>query len=254
MGLFHSQTYIHLDEILAPTDTTVQKVMDCLHENQYLLIELDEETKSELNELRKNGIEFFKQKNDYKESFKYDTKVRQNRGYVEIKDVREYIKFNGQDSEKAPLEFTNLIHFQKKTNSILFKIFEILASHEKDLFLKELPEAIRGFKDEKSSFSLIHYMKPLVNQPTVVSEPHEDTGILTSVFLSNIQGLQVWNKKEEKYFEIEKNVKQDTMVVMIGKKLSLFCKEQGFLEETLHQVVLEGDSERYSIISMLDVQ
>lgn len=257
MGLFQSQTFVPLEEILSPTDETIIKIVELLHENQYLLINLDHETKSQLDALKRNGIAFFNQSSDYKESFKYDMfqkdqKIQQSQGYVEIKDVREYIKFIGKDFEKAPEEFKHLEKLYHKSISILFKIFEILSLHEKKLFLKELPEAVKGLKDEKSSLSCIHYYKPKVEQPTIVSEPHEDTGILTGIFLSNVPGLQIWNKKEEKYFVIEKYVKEDTFVVIMGKKTSLFC--QGFLEETLHQVIIDGKNERFSIVCMLDVQ
>jgi len=91
-----------------------------------------------------------------------------------------------------------------------------------------------------------------LNNPSKV---HTDTGILTLISCAEEPGLQVENRADGSFIEVEKlaEVRRDMFVIM-GRKIELFAKNQpSMYNATVHRVMLPYNIERYSMLYFVDV-
>jgi len=174
------------------------------------------------------GKFFFIRTKKKKQEFKESIEQIDNRGYVFVKNQKEYIKIRLEDKteEKVDVEnfsitFKECSAFFLRVAEVCFKAFANYNVNGKSLLDSTVQKSIIDIAAAISSLSLIHYFKQdseediklsdqknsyedyYSNLPnpydqsdnTNPSRPHKDTGILTFGVILNVPGLQIWSKK-----------------------------------------------------------
>jgi len=160
------------------------------------------------------------------------------------------------------------------------------------LLEEESVAAIRSFIDAKSSLSIIHYFKTENKEEKEEEEKekgneegtseklqskdgegrydvcglHRDSGILTCAVSSSVQGLEMFDFKLNGWVKIEELVKKlgrssdkkeeeesIYLVMFIGEKIPLYSGHVTRYSATPHRVILNSNTERSSIVFLLDV-
>jgi len=201
--------------------------------------------------------EYFAQPMEVKEMNK--DKDGNNLGYVEVPNVREYIKLRPSD----PLSFwptkpetfhENWTNVFSSLLKISWKCFLAVAQHEKGSKFSDptVLSAIDEFVGIKSSISLIHYYQVMSDDKQCVCKPHEDTGLLTFGVCSDSPGLIIWDPVKNDWVEIEKLVQPGSLILFVGQKIPLFGTSS-IWKPTLHKVDIPINTQRHSFVFLLDV-
>jgi len=207
----------------------------------------------------------------------------ENLGYLDIAGVREYIKLRitGDRIGKWPAKPSDFKEKYEKTSQALhdvaWKVF-IEALHLSQLepgrpskpFEDDVLQSVKECCTQQSSISVIHYYLSQNQETSTTPTPddkssyglrdvcdaHRDTGILTIIMCSQVAGLQVWDRKNNDWLQIEKllidNFKkpdEHLAVCIMGEKISLFADS---LTATLHRVMVQPTVERYSLLYFMD--
>jgi len=84
------------------------------------------------------------------------------------------------------------------------------------------------------------------------SRPHQDTGILTFGVVSQVPGLRMLSANTKSWLNVEELYTHKTILLWMGEKVPLFAGTKEFLATT-HQVILNKETERTSMIFLYDV-
>jgi len=260
-----------------------------LHERGYAVVTTqgDPELRERIQTVFDSGDGYFAQDLEVKKFCgKVDISMRAlNMGYVNVPGKREYIKLRTDDPEemwpKTPEGFTDKFKaLMEDFNKIVWVCFLELAKDgqaaqdagEKEgddgekppLLTEETMSAIEEFAGRKSSLSLIHYYKtperPVKKDELeeegddkfCVCELHKDTGLMTIGVCSDIQGLQMYDRKLDVWMKVEALGSANDLVMFIGEKVPLFSGSKRY-PAAPHRVMLPANTERSSMVFLLDV-
>jgi len=91
----------------------------------------------------------------------------------------------------------------------------------------------------------------------VPSKIHTDTGILTLISCSDVPGLEVENRDNGEFLEVEKiyaETARRDLFVIVGRKIEFFSRNQPpMFKATVHRVMLPYNIERNSMLYFVDV-
>jgi len=82
------------------------------------------------------------------------------------------------------------------------------------------------------------------------SSEHTDTGLITLIPCGEIPGLLVQDKKTKEWLQIEKMAGKGKFILLLGEKVVWLFSP---LSSTRHKVEIPFDTERQSIVFLLDV-
>jgi len=170
---------------------------------------------------------------------------------------------------------TKFERFRKNINDVAVQCLDLLCNYQCEdgqSFLEEkLYHDVKKGIEKKSSISMIHYYprKPPEEREegdklgddeegqNVPSKTHTDTGLITLISCAEVPGLQVENRANGEFLEVEtiyaETARRDLFVI-IGRKIELFArKEPAFFKATVHRVVLPYNIERNSMLYFVDI-
>jgi len=192
-------------------------------------------------------------------------------GYFDIPGLRQYIKLRMSGDRKGqwpalPADYKQIF---ENAYSVLertaWDLFAGLCHFTKTNALLDIMNEVEECTHEMSSLSVIHYYRSKVDEESTnaglrdVCDEHTDTGILTLILCSQESGLQVWDRKNGKWLEIEDELikkfklsKDEHLVICIlGEKIGMFTGSKQ-LSSTLHRVMVAPNVERYSMLYFMD--
>jgi len=203
---------------------------------------------------------------------------KKNEGYLLVPRVKEFLKLKNGDELPENVEGfqEKFDRFWKNINDIAELCLDILAlsidENGKQYFEQKLYEDIKKKFAKKSSISMIHYFprKPPEERDegdiagdddegqNMPSKTHTDTGILTLISCSEVPGLQVENRDNGEFFEVEKiyaETARRDLFVIVGNKIEFFAQSQEppMYKATVHRVILPYNIERNSMLYFVDV-
>jgi len=231
----------------------------------------------------KNEIWSSRKKNDSPDVLPVKLK---NQGYIYIKGVKEFLKLKPNDPDEAfppnptELKTTYPVLYNKLLELLMFTLNEICQvkapTDGGPYFEEKLIETVRQYSKRDSSVSLIHYFGNDYNDfqsdnkkkedienteefhiegIKYPSGTHTDTGIMTLITCAEVSGLQVWDRKTEKFLEVEKMFDPIAdMFLIVGRKMNLFARKDKLFEPTTHRVALPAGTERSSLLFFMDVK
>eukprot|EP01006_Ploeotia_vitrea_P006333 TRINITY_DN12850_c0_g1_i1.p1 TRINITY_DN12850_c0_g1~~TRINITY_DN12850_c0_g1_i1.p1 ORF type:complete len:329 (+),score=51.11 TRINITY_DN12850_c0_g1_i1:20-1006(+) len=114
---------------------------------------------------------------------------------------------------------------------------------------------IEEFAPEGSSISFIRYYKKDDKQQELHSpcDEHQDTGLLTCIFVSETPGLEMLDQKCNQWLELEKQVPAGYLVVQGGLKLELLVNQGVKLKAAEHRVRIPENIQRCSSLLFMDI-
>eukprot|EP01083_Nonionella_stella_P000120 354_1 len=204
---------------------------------------------------------------------------RPNIGYILTEHKKEYLKFKDSSSQDT-FPNTQMYDAFKQLfplwNDAAMTCMETVLSEtvpkeDEPLTDKGDRDAIRKFGAIHASISLIHYFgkqcekeeenklnsedERLSNRTTEVPlGNHIDTGLMTFVTCSEQFGLQVLDRKTNRYYYPEKVFDpMKHMFVMAGRKMELFTWKN-VIEPTWHAVTVPLEKERNSLLYFMEIQ
>ena len=149
---------------------------------------------------------------------------------------------------------------------------EKLPENMEFLTTKEDRANIRKFGGIHSSISLIHYFKKLCDKEDeekvleteddklknrILEVPlgkHVDTGLMTLITCSDVAGLEVLDRKTNKYFYPENTFDPKKHIFVIaGRKMELFSWKS-VIKPTWHAVRIPLETERNSLLYFMEIQ
>jgi len=251
---------IKLDDLLSNRKVAVYQFMEDLKNRSYSCIKVDSSLREVSENLTQAALEYLSQDMDIK--IKNKDPLGNNIGFIEIANIREYIKLRPKDLPhlwpQHPIHFKKAFDvFHEKYSRISLKCFEILSEwvdvdepEPQRYIRKEDHDIISQVLEERSSLSMIKYF-PL-KEPTEVCDEHTDTGILTFITRTHRPALEIWDRSEKKYVKIEEILDVGDIVVFVGEKVPLFsCSMR--IPAAFHRVRMNEGPERLSIAYLLDV-
>jgi len=120
---------------------------------------------------------------------------------------------------------------------------------------KKVTESVTPFIPEGSSISVIKYFQ-VDGEVEEDHEPlgeHVDTGIMTLIRISEVQGLQVFDQLHKKFLNLEEIGPVGDLVLIMGRKIEFLLEKGAKLTPTLHKVVIPKKRERFSILFFMDL-
>jgi len=236
------------------------------------VIGLEGKYNDEINSLYRVVQDFFKQETNIKK-INEDPK-KEGMGYVETK-TKQYLKLRkyGDRTQKFPETPSDLKEKYVEGLNIFHSItWNILRELCRFTHKYTNPEAIQ-FSDkdwniiedavkEMGSIGVTHYSprpKEEVDSSNMVDicSAHRDTGILTFVVVSEVPGLQVWDRSKDTWMDVERllwpqRAKQHLLVAMMGEKIEMFTGSK-VLKATDHRVMVPPETGRDSLLYFMDV-
>jgi len=248
-----------------------QRMMD----DGYCVVSLSESQFDDIGNMYDVGGKFLSQDAEKKNEH-LDSK-NEGMGYVDIEGIRDFIKlrvtgdrqnqfpshppdfkekFSTAHSLLANIAWTlylELVHFDPVKSDPLSRQDDVLS-------------ALKECLDDMASTSHIRYYLPPASSTTSpgglrdVCDEHTDTGILTLILCSKVPGLQVWDRKNNRWAEIEKeliekykskNPREHLVVCIMGEKIRMFANSPS-LVPTLHRVMVADGVERSSLLYFMD--
>jgi len=182
----------------------------------------------------------------------------------------------GDDVPQYPDDFKDkFIKFWEDINVLSDRCFDLISLSKDDKGDQYMDDGIikvvKNNYKRKSSISMIHYYpRPPPDERdeslqtkgaddedgfNVPSRVHTDTGLLTLISCAEVPGLQVENRENGEFIEVEKlfDPRRDIFVI-IGRKMTFFAKnEPSCFKPTVHRVMLPYNIERYSMLYFVDV-
>jgi len=245
-------------------DSFAQSMID----QGFVILTLDGgDAKEDIERYFAEGARFFGEQ-DFEEKEKLEKKHelwsnrKANKGYIHVKDVKEYLKLSLVEEEYPTHPDTLKPAFDKvfsSLNEIAKRGLGVLSTYKVDgtPYIKEdIYAHLQRKVDEKSSISLIHYFAAA--EDGTPSNEHVDTGLLTLIICAQVPGLQVKDRLTEQWLEVEKMVTPGVdMFIIMGKKMELLANvhnENPLFKATFHQVALPNGTERSSLLFFLDVK
>jgi len=282
---------IKISDLLQENATEVGRFREELRRLGFTVVELNDEFVGLCDKYRKTCDQWFKD-NAFGEKKKFESKYkdelfeqmgrRPNEGYILTANKKEYLKFKaGTHRELFP---TDEIHDQCQvlitqwrtiSEACLDAILTEPCSDEKTneqtaIVTQEELDGIKQFGKIHGSVSLIHYFKQLRGEKEekklteeeelsnrTVEIPlgeHVDTGVITCILCSDIPGLDMMDRRSNKYFLCESMYEPARhMFVIAGRKLELFSSKKP-ITPTWHQVKIDVNTERYSLLYFWEIQ
>eukprot|EP01091_Cochliopodium_minus_P000105 TRINITY_DN1013_c0_g1_i1.p1 TRINITY_DN1013_c0_g1~~TRINITY_DN1013_c0_g1_i1.p1 ORF type:complete len:305 (-),score=101.40 TRINITY_DN1013_c0_g1_i1:4-918(-) len=266
---FELPEYISLKHVLNEEDDGgkwKEKFVEIMRKYSFAIFsDMDPKYHQLFEDLKEVKIKYFTQEKEVKEK---NASVGQkgldntNMGFVHVKDMREYIKLRPGEGEsywpQYPENFKEVwdnvfkLGFDVSWNCLSALGKTVTREGEKPLLDDEKMNAIEEFVSEKSSLSLIRYFPQTGEGESDVCDAHCDTGILTFFFCSSVPGLEFYDRNSESWVQIENLIKPNTICCFLGRKIELFGNNPNF-KSLLHRVRVPTNTERYSIVYLLDV-
>jgi len=261
---------IHQLNSLAPDSIEFKRLCDDLVCEGFAVIGIGDEFKEELSFIYKIAQEFFKLDKDTK--MKNADPKKEGMGYVGSSEWKEYLKLriNGDRKDTFPEEPKGIKEAYKNSLSFFHKITWPILCELNAYTLKYTDPNTKPFTEtewkgieqaviEIGSIGITHYYpRPDGGDPLVdICSAHKDTGILTFVVVSEVPGLQVLDRKNKNWFDIERILhpersKQNLLVVMMGEKIHMFTGSS-VLKPTEHRVMVPPETRRDSLLYFMDV-
>jgi hypothetical protein len=264
IGTTHLKRNLNLipaSQILSKYPNGIQMFCDELKSRSYACIKVDvPEIKNASDRLTEVGLEYLNQELQIKE--RNIDPASGNVGYVNIPEIREYIKLRLKDPDhlwpQYPDNFKDIFYeFHKQYTKIAKNCFVFLSEsvnaeepHSKRLIRQDDTEAISEVIEERSSLSMIKYYP--VEKTTEVCDEHTDTGILTFITRTHRPSLEIWDRSENEYIQIEELLDRGDIVVFVSEKVPLFSGSMDF-RPAFHRVRMPAGPVRLSIAYLLDV-
>lgn len=241
-------------------------------ENGFCVIAFDESENDTIENMLKSGSDFMKLDKETKNIY-FDPK-NENLGYVDIEGTRDFIKLReGGDRQgqfpdqpqnfKASLLSTNTL-FSRTCWNIYLELLNnpSISPNSAKHFPEDIRTSLKECVDERASVSYIRYYLPSTPQPAIrdVCDEHTDTGLLTLIMCSSVPGLQIWDRKNQKWSEAEREVirkyksanpLRPLAFCIMGEKITTFTDSK-VLSPTLHRVMVENGVERSSLLYFMD--
>jgi len=259
---------IPLSKIQNPEENTVKYLIQCLCDRGFVIFSTHEGNNNYDTQfdLLYSGVKKFCSGTEMNLKQQYLDPKGENIGYIKIDDIREYLKlkqtnpiFENSTQPSLCTPFSTIFSLLLSTawNSFLGIHSYLQKLHESNSKLKpilsdsDLPVMYQCVS-EMSSLSMIHYYKTGANEPIYnVCDTHKDTGILTIIVCSDVSGLKVFDKMQDKFVDVESLVKSKDLIMIMGEKMPIFTGTRSF-EATPHKVELLSNTERYSLVFLLD--
>jgi len=255
---------------LKPGSLEFKSLCEDLVTEGFCVIGLENQFKGELDTLYTTGNAFFQLDQATKEV--HSDPKKENMGYLQIGTIREYLKLR-RDGDRT----NNWPQTPSDTKNVFIKALDIFHDLSWGI-LKELNSYALTYTDptakpfsetdwqsikdalyEVASINITHYypQPPQADSLVDVCDCHKDTGILTFVVVSDVPGLQVYDRKNKKWLEIEALLRpqretQHMLMVLMGEKIQMFTGSTA-LTPTFHQVLIPPNVRRDSLLYFMDV-
>lgn len=248
----------------------VAKFREVMSEKGYIVFHLDEAVAKSITSYRSSCEEFFRLSDVEKlrlSGIDGSEMKKRNDGYLVVDGSKEFLKLKPKNPEYFPSHSeTFRSSFTKCYESfynMFAKTFSIIANDVNEKGQKyisdELENIILNRMKESASISVINYFpveKPLVTTKeledfSIPSEIHQDTGVMTFIMCSDVVGLQVRARGSEEWVTVERLAQAGTdMFCILGKKIEMFATDPRALkyEATWHRVILPYNVQRYSTL------
>jgi len=258
---------------LVPRTPEFQQFCQDLLDEGFAVIGLGEKYKQEIDALNEVSKDFFKLPPEIK--LLNDDPKHEGLGYVGSNSHKEYLKLRryGDRNKNWPNNPPQLRDIFIKGldlfHEISWKIYQELSyftltnTNPKSKPYSE--EDWKGIKEavfELGSIGATHYYprnKKEADSSNLVDicDAHRDTGILTFVVVSEVPGLQLWDRKNNVWMDAEKILhpernSQHILIVMMGEKVQMFTGSS-VLEATYHRVMVPPETRRDSLLFFMDV-
>jgi len=261
---------IATDKFLAPGSENLQKeVCESLRKDGVAIFKLDDGLKAAMAEYNQIGAKFFSQPVEAKVGLSQTSQYfghQKNIGYVQVQGVKEFLKLKWSDSEEGypsypPNYKANFVKVWNPLNKLAKAVFTAVARSQVDgasYIDDELFKLVIEKVDDRSSISLINYFPRKSDDGKATHEPsktHTDSGLLTFILCSNVQGLEVEDRSTKQFLKVEEMVEpREHLFCIVGNKLQLFAKKTpAAFTSTTHRVVLPYGIERQSLLFFFDV-
>lgn len=250
------------------------QILDSLRERGYCVIRPETETADLVKSCKESVADFFLLPLEDKKVFESPENPdpllkgrRANRGFVQGKS-KEYLKIRMIDKETSyPTSPTDLqdkfSRSMKAMSEISINALYALGDVPVDesntdnngwLDIKAT-DNVKSFIPEGSSVSVIKYFQ-IDGDTEDDHEPlgeHVDTGIMTLIRVSEVQGLQVYDQLHKKYLNVEEIGQVGDMVLIMGRKIEFLLHKDVKLTPTVHRVIIPKNKERFSILFFMDL-
>jgi len=248
------------DDVLEKKKETSTLLFEVLKKRGFVCIKTKPQFLEASEKLRQVALDYLAQ--DMSQKIKNEGPDKINVGYINVPNIREYIKLRPTDAEALwpkTAEFKpSFNNFFAVYSKLAFTVFDIVAhvtdtaESQKKQFLEEnVYQAVLEFIGKQSSVSMIKYF-PL-KEPTEVCSEHTDTGLLTFITRTHKPSLEIWDRSIHKYIKVEELVDVGDIIVFVGEKLPQFSQSP-FWCATPHRVrMAPGVGDRMSIAFLLDV-
>jgi isopenicillin N synthase-like dioxygenase len=108
-------------------------------------------------------------------------------------------------------------------------------------------------QEKEKAVEDLEHDKETEEKERCVCELHRDTGLLTIGVCSDVQGLQIFDRKLNAWVRIESIATPCDIVLFIGEKVPLFGRSDRY-PATPHRVMVRpSGEERYSLVFLLDI-
>src|SRR3990167_6208783 len=270
---------VNVDAVFQHDKTALNILAESLQQRSYAILRYNDLDKiQEFHNLINSVNQFFCASPNEKQKLEKESNI----GYVDIPEIREFLKF--RTSEVVELEEC-IPNFVKGTDSlqtlanICWSCFSHLISVSATPISTEEQKDLKLCLEERASLSIIHYYPAGVNESTQDSEntaqipaeadktngvlhvcsKHQDTGLMTLVMTSGIPGLDVYDTLEKKWLKLEEMIqpfrdspRTEIMVLMLGQKAPIFLGNEPSYQPTIHRVTLPKGVERNSFLYFMD--
>jgi len=261
---------IHRLSSLIPDSPEFKNLCDDLAREGFAVIGIGGEHKDVIEMQYKITKQFFELDKEIK--MKNEDPKQEGLGYVGSNKWKEYLKLriHGDRNKNFPEEpkelkeaFTDCLGFFHKItwpilqelNAYTLKYTDPQTKPFTDLEWQGIEQAVV----EIGSIGVTHYYpRPDGGDALVdICNAHKDTGILTFVMVSEVPGLQVLDRKNNNWFDIERLLhpqrsKQNLLVVLMGEKIHMFTGSS-VLKPTEHRVMVPPETRRDSLLYFMDV-
>ena len=86
-------------------------------------------------------------------------------------------------------------------------------------------------------------------------DKHQDTGVMTFILCSDVCGLQIFDRKTNKYIDVENYYDSNQcMFVISGRKMEHIFSWKKIIPATWHYVKIPVEKERFSLLYFLEIQ
>ncbi|RDW57190.1 hypothetical protein BP5796_12640 [Coleophoma crateriformis] len=168
------------------------------------------------------GKAFFDQSASYKHVFK--TQLGSEEGWSCVEGEKEFLTLRTLDGTPRELRDPAAAFWAEAgglLNQQLGRIAESLGLPAEKLTMFSEPCKDLGPGKTSTMLRLFKYEGPEGGRPLIVSEPHEDLGLL-SLVVGDSPGLEVWSLQHQQWLPIERSYTRPAATLLIGCQLEIF--------------------------------